>query len=117
MRYLYLLLILTFPFGLIGQNLPHTMTADEQLAFPEYIKAKHALQNRTSVPPSGPVRTMAEWEKCQGTVITWTGFTDILRQITDYAQEEGKVFIICSDSNTVKNSLISNSIPLTNRIS
>jgi len=114
MRYLYLLLILTFPFGLIGQNLPHTMTADEQLAFPEYIKAKHALQNRTAVPPSGPVRTMAEWEKCQGTVITWTGFTDILRQITDYAQEEGKVFIICSDSNTVKNSLTSYSIPLTN---
>ena len=57
---------------------------------------------------------MAEWEQLDGIMITWTSYTSILRQIVDYAQEEGIVYIVCSDSNTVKNFLTSGGVPLTN---
>ena len=41
-------------------------------------------------------------------------FTSILRQIVDYAQEEGIVYIICSDSNSVKSYLQQGGVPLYN---
>jgi agmatine/peptidylarginine deiminase len=65
-------------------------------------------------PPSTPVRTMAEWEELSGLMITWTSFTYILRQVVDYAQEEGLVYIVCSDSNSVKSYLTSGGVSLTN---
>ncbi len=57
---------------------------------------------------------MAEWEELQGVIITWTSFTSILRQIVDYAQEECTVYIICSDSNSVKSYLQAGGVPLYN---
>jgi agmatine/peptidylarginine deiminase len=57
---------------------------------------------------------MAEWEELQGLIITWASFQSILRQVVDYAQEEGKVFIICSDSNSVKSYLQAGNVPLYN---
>ncbi len=65
-------------------------------------------------PPPYPVRTMAEWEELQGIMITWTSFHSILRQIVDYAQEECTVYIVCSDSNSVKTYLSSGGVPLFN---
>jgi len=61
-----------------------------------------------------PVRGMAEWEELEGVIITWTSFQSILRQIVDYAQDAGKVFIICSDSNSVKTYLQAGGVPLYN---
>jgi agmatine/peptidylarginine deiminase len=57
---------------------------------------------------------MAEWEELQGVIITWTSFQSILRQIVDYAQEEVMVYIICSDSNSVKSYLQAGGVPLNN---
>src|SRR4030095_4955419 len=65
-------------------------------------------------PPPGPVRTMAEWEEISALQITWTQELAILRQIVDYAQEECLVYIICSDSNSVKTYLTSGGVPLYN---
>lgn len=70
--------------------------------------------NGITTPPASPVRTAAEWEEIQAITITWTSYTSVLRQIILAAQTECKVYIVCSDSNTVKNNLIANSIPLTN---
>lgn len=67
----------------------------------------------TTAPPT-PVRTMAEWEEVQGIIVTWTSYTSIIRQIVDYAQDEGLVYIVCSDSNTVKTYLTNGGVPLTN---
>jgi hypothetical protein len=61
---------------------------------------------RDNNPPPTPVRTMAEWEECQGFVIKWMSFTPILTEIVRYGCQEGLVFILCSDSNTVKTALI-----------
>ncbi|GJQ61551.1 MAG: hypothetical protein SCALA702_06040 [Melioribacteraceae bacterium] len=73
-----------------------------------------AVETGYTTPPDFSPRTMAEWEKLDGIMITWTSFTNILSQIVDYAQEEGMVYIVCSDSNSVKNYLNSQSIPLYN---
>jgi len=93
------------------QDLPHSMTEEESLLWKNYINPVNPL---FSDPPTSPVRGMAEWEELQGVIITWTSQLTILRQIVDYAQEEGIVYIICSDSNSVKNYLQAYNIPLHN---
>ena len=65
-------------------------------------------------PPTFPVRTMAEWEPLGGLIITWTSYQSILRQVVDFAQDEVPLFIICSDSNSVKTYLTQGGVPLNN---
>jgi agmatine/peptidylarginine deiminase len=57
---------------------------------------------------------MAEWEELQGILITWTSQQAILKDIVKYAQTECKVYIVCSDSNSVRNYLSSNGVPIIN---
>jgi agmatine/peptidylarginine deiminase len=94
-----------------AQDLPNYMTAEEKILWRNYSYPVNPL---FSDPPPSPVRGMAEWEELEGLIITWTTFTGILRQVVDYAQEEGTVFIICSDSNSVKNYLQAGGVPLYN---
>ncbi len=65
-------------------------------------------------PPSSPVRTAAEWEEIDALFIAWEGYSSILREIIDAAQEETQVYVVTEDSNTVINNLNSNGVPLTN---
>lgn len=99
-----------FIFPVSAQDLPRHMTDYEK----ELIKTYIPPTGKDINPPSGPVRTLAEWEELQGTLITWTSYQSILAQIVDYAQDEGLVFIVCSDSNSVKSSLTSYGVPLVN---
>lgn len=92
--------------------LPHYMTEEEKALYQTY-QPPLLLQGHTDPPPV-PVRAMAEWEELQGVMITWTSFQSILSQIVDHAQEEGLVYIVCSDSNSVKSYLAGQNIPLTN---
>ena len=103
-------LIISVP--LFAQELPNYLTDREKEILKTYQPPKSNYGFVT--PPAKPVRTMAEWEQLDGIMITWTSYTSILRQIVDYAQEEGLVYIVCSDSNTVKNFLTSGGVPLTN---
>ena len=59
-----------------------------------------------SFPPSSPVRAMAEWEEQEAVSITWRSYQSVLAQIVRHAQNECKVLINCTDSNTVKNYLL-----------
>lgn len=97
--------------NLYSQDLPHWMTEEESVLWQTY---RYPVNPLFSDPPPFPVRGMAEWEELQGVIITWTSQLTILRQIVDYAQEEGFVYIICSDSNSVKSYLQSYGIPLYN---
>jgi len=94
-----------------SQDLPHRMTVDEAELWKSY---NHPVNPLFSDPPPTPVRGMAEWEELQGVIITWRSFYTILKDIVDYAQEEGIVYIICSDSTSVKNYLINGGLPLHN---
>lgn len=104
-------LIIIFKFS-YSQDLPNYMTEQEKQIYRTYQPPVMFTDDVN--PPVTPVRTMAEWEELRGTLITWTSYTSILAQIVKYSQEEGLVYIVCSDSNSVKNYLTSNSIPLVN---
>jgi hypothetical protein len=106
-----ILFLLIFNQNSFSQDLPNWMTEQESLLWQTYQPPFNPL---FSDPPPSPVRGMAEWEELQGLIITWTDFPSILRQVVDYAQEEGKVFIICNDSNSVKSYLQAGGVPLYN---
>jgi agmatine deiminase len=112
----YLLISILFIFSnniLFSQDLPKGMTEEEKILWQTY---QPPVSIESSNPPPGPVRTMAEWEEQQGIVVTWqtTNYYPILRQTITAAQQEGLVFIICADSNSVKSNLTSNSVSLHN---
>jgi len=92
--------------------LPRYLTNEEKSRQP-YYTPPHFPGEITDPPPYN-VRTMAEWEELQGIMITWTSFQSILAQIVDHAQEECIVYIVCSDSNTVKTYLTNTGVPLHN---
>lgn len=113
MKILFILIITyLISCNLFAQDLPHYMTDREKEMFRNYVAPGPITDEIT--PPPTPVRTMAEWEEVQGIIVAWTSYTTIIRQIVDYAQDEGQVFIVCSDSNTVKTFLTSGGVPLTN---
>lgn len=61
-------------------------------------------------PPTGEIRTMAEWEEIQALVITWTSYKPLLAEIIKYAQEECKVIVHIPTNSTatsVTNELLS----------
>jgi agmatine deiminase len=86
------------------------MTEDEKRIGNNYFSAPQISFES----PASPVRTMAEWEELDGIIITWASYQNILSQIVDAAQEEGMVWIICSDSNSVKSYLQNSGVPFTN---
>lgn len=98
------------------ENLPVGFSDEElqQLQFMKNEPPVNLMQWGITTPPSQPVRNAAEWEEMQAVAITWTSYQSVLREIIKAAQKECFVYIICSDSNTVRSSLISNGIPLTN---
>jgi agmatine deiminase len=107
---LFVLVLLSFSGNVFSQDLPNYMTEKEQKIGNNYI----SFPQVSFTPPSTPVRTMAEWEELQGIILTWTSYLPLLTQIVDAAQEEGIVWIICTDSNSVKSYLQANNVPMTN---
>ena len=111
-KLLILLVSMIISGNIFSQDLPHYMTETEKEIFKNYISPGSNSDDIN--PPPTQVRTMAEWEQVQGIIVTWTQFTPIIRQIVDFAQEEGLVYIVCSDSNSVKSYLTSGNVPLVN---
>ncbi|MFZ1321642.1 MAG: agmatine deiminase family protein [Ignavibacteria bacterium] len=109
---LFILLFVTFAGKSYSQDLPHYMTDKEKELYKNYQPP--VFQTDDTNPPPTPVRTMAEWEEVQGVIVAWTSYTTIIRQIVDYVQDECQVFIVCSDSNSVKTFLTSGGVPLLN---
>lgn len=116
MRTNLLFLFLTFTIFsgyVIAQDLPNYMTAEEQLLMPAYLQSRS--EKSITHPPASPVRAMAEWEEISGLCIRWTSSQQtILRQIVVAAKLETMVYIVCSDSNSVRSYLTSNGINFTN---
>ncbi len=99
-------------FSVEAQDLPKGLTPAEKEMMKTYVFPSSTEGVQT--PPAFPVRTMAEWETLGGLIVTWTSYQSILRQIIDFAQDEVPVYIICSDSNTVKSYLTQGGVPLNN---
>ena len=108
------LLVVFFSLSALGQEvLPKGLTENEK----ELLTDFNFRSSRISIPPSGDVRTMAEWEEIEYLVITWApNFQNILRQIVEAAVIECKVIITTQNETSVANYLTSNGIDLTNII-
>lgn len=111
-QFIYFFLFVIILKSSFAQDLPRHLTKEEQKILKDYKPP--IIKIGFTEPPSKPVRTMAEWEELDGVIVTWTSYTSILRQIVDYAQDECTVYIVCSDSNSVKSFLTSGGVPLVN---
>jgi agmatine deiminase len=112
-KYLFtLLLFLTALNIAFAQVMPRGLTPEEEKLYYNFIHQSYFTDDVT--PPPTSVRTIAEWEELQAMMITWTSYQSILAQMVDYAQDECLVYIICSDSASVKSSLTSYGVPLVN---
>lgn len=82
------------------------------------IISQYQFKNsRLSDPPTGPVRTAAEWEEVEYLVVTWqSGFQGILRQIVAAGVAECKVIITTQNQASVSNYLTAGGVDLTNVI-
>jgi agmatine/peptidylarginine deiminase len=112
MKILLFFTLIFLSFAVFAQDLPKGLTPAEAEMMKSYIfpSSPDAFTN----PPNMPVRTMAEWETLDGILVTWTSYLPILRQTVDFAQDECTVYIVCSDSNSVKTYLTSGGVPLIN---
>jgi agmatine/peptidylarginine deiminase len=99
-----------------AQTLPVGWAPGEKEQMPFYLNQFDEKSPGFTSPPAGSLRNMGQWEEIDGLVITWTSFPGIHREIIKYAQTECKVYIVCSDSNAVKTSLVNNNIPLTSNL-
>ena len=86
-------------------QLPHVLAPHERPLIPAYRDSRAGLDRGITTPPTGPVRTMAEWEEVQSLVICWAQYDGILKQIVAAAKDECEVIIVCDDQNTVINFL------------
>ncbi len=103
MKHLYIVLFSLICLSAKAQEiLPKYLTDHEIEVMKNYTPP---MGRGVTDPPEGPVRTMAEWEELQAVVVTWTGFPEILSQIVDAVKEECTAIIVCSNENTVKNTL------------
>jgi len=114
-RNFFLLLVLALYTPLVFsqqyESLPKGLTDAEKELLPNY----QFNGSRITPPPTGPVRTMAEWEEVEYLVLTWDpNFPGILRQIVAAAVEECKVIITTQNATSVSNYLTSNGIDVTN---
>ena len=111
------LVLLMLVFGFVNvysqQDLPISLTPQEKLMMHDYYMQPNP-KSGVMTPPISKVRNAAEWEEIDALIVTWTTYTSILREIVRNAVNECKVYIVCSDSNTVKTSLTSGGVNLTN---
>lgn len=93
----------------------------EQMRRPDFAEPADESKSSIVTPPTGPLRTMAQWEEIQALTITWTSYRSVLREIVRAARLETQVYIICgttcdgsADSASVKSYLTAGGVALTN---
>ncbi len=88
--------------------LPKSMTLEEKLIYKSYLQQVKQIEQ--SNPPGKNVRDAAEWEEILALCLSWKSYPDILSEIVRNAVNECKVIIFCSDSNSVRNTLMNKGI-------
>lgn len=101
--YISLMVLLSFSKFSFAQDMPHQLTEAEKQFLPAYNQQRNSNPNNilSIIPPSSPVRTIGEWEELQGLLITWTSYSSMLKEIVRAAKTETRVYIVCSNAQTV----------------
>ena len=114
MKKFCLILLILFGLKLYSQEqiVPNYISKEEETILQTYSPPS---PKGITHPPASPVRNVAEWEEMQAVLISWkSGYESFLSQIVRYASQEAKVYIHCTDSNTVKNYLTQQGITNSN---
>jgi|694.fasta_scaffold70116_3 agmatine/peptidylarginine deiminase len=111
------MLVLLFSFNAIFSQensfLPKQLTDYEKQTLSQF----HFRSSYVTPPPTGAIRTAAEWEEVEYLVITWqNSYQNIQRQIVAASVNECKVIITTQNQTSVSNYLSSFGIDLTNVI-
>lgn len=73
----------------------HRMSTFEKTQIPSYMSSRGIAPSPAAVvPPTSPVRTIAEWEELQALVVGWKSYPTILRQIVGAAKQETRVIVV-----------------------
>ena len=73
----------------------HRMSSFEKTLIPSYMSSRGIVVSPAAVvPPTSPVRTIAEWEELQALVVGWKSYPTILRQIVGAAKQETRVIVV-----------------------
>lgn len=100
-----------------AQTLPAGWAPGEKEQMPFYLSQFDEKSPGSTTPPAfAKLRNMGQWEEIDALIIAWIDYPAIQAQIVKYAQTECKVYILASDSNSVKTYLQNNNIPLTTNI-
>ena len=71
------------------------MSSFEKTLIPSYMSSRGIVVSPAAVvPPTSPVRTIAEWEELQALVVGWKSYPTILRQIVGAAKQETRVIVV-----------------------
>ena len=93
--------------------LPKNLTQQENALLSQF----QFRSSQLTAPPTGSVRTAAEWEEVEYLVVTWqSAYQNILRQIVAAGVNECKVIITTQNQASVSSYLTANGINLTNVI-
>ncbi|MDA0973856.1 MAG: agmatine deiminase family protein [Bacteroidetes bacterium] len=105
----FILTVILTSTGVFAQKapLPNGHAPGEKDLFLEPRQERSSV-NVITEPPTFDVRTMAEWEEIQSLMITWSGFSSILKQITSAARQECEVIIVAENPSSVQSYLTSN---------
>src|SRR5690554_1097766 len=114
----YLILVSVFCcsfFSLYAQEepLPRWLTEEEKAVMSTYQFSDYNPERASTTPPTGNLRTMAEWEETEYLTITWVpDYTNTLLGILEAAVQECKVLIITPSVSYVQMIINSEGIPM-----
>lgn len=100
----------------VNAQMDHRLTPGEIQQLPLYglTRGSSAATTSSILPPASNVRTIGEWEEIQGLVVAWVSYPSMLREIIRNARLECKVYVVCSNAQTVINDLQNNNIDTSN---
>lgn len=121
---LFVFLIAGFSVQAQEEDLPVGFSPSEllRMASPDFDPGPVGPHGITT-PPTGPLRTMAQWEEEGALFITWRSYESVLREIVRNARLQTTVYIHCNtttgsmsykDSAAIKTYLTSGGVPLSN---
>lgn len=112
MKHLLLFLAIIASQTSFSQFVQHKLSESDKILMPTYLKS--ISSTGFIIPPSSPVRNVAEWEEMDGVAISWKSYTSVLTEIVREIKNDCDIYIVCEDSNSVKNTLSSAGVTLTN---
>lgn len=116
MRIIQIVICSLFTIAMYAQPLPKSMTLEEKGMMQQYLNNVIQSSSKSITNLSNP-RSIAEWEELEGIVIAWEDFSKKLQsEIVKHASQEGVVYIMAKNPQSVKSYLENNNIEVTENI-